>query len=110
MSATPSTIEECITWDNTDYHISSCQSTNHIITEMTIGLREDPAIAMASDDGAVKMLKGLPEALLCQVGCVENHTYAFHFCEQCFASRSERAGHMCATAIACTLPGKPDNA
>ena len=82
-----------------------------LVVELPVAGDELAAVLVAGPDGAVVMLKGLPEALIAQVRGVENDVEPVHLREQLATVWTEAAVGMRARRIAAgSVVGRPDGA
>ena len=82
-----------------------------LVVELAVAGNELATVLVAGPDGAVVMLKGLPEALVAQVRGVENDVEPVHLREQLATAWTEAAVGMRARRIAAgSIVGRPDGA
>jgi len=65
-----------------------------LVAELASVGDEGSAVLVAGPDGAVEVVEGFPEAIVAQVGGVEDDVEAFHFREELAALGAEAAGRV----------------
>jgi len=95
--------------DRADDGATFHQDADLVIGKLAVMLDESATVGMTSPKGAGEAVERFLEAVVAQVGDIENHTQAIHFLEEFTAAGAETAGGVGALRVsAWPIMGGPD--